>query len=175
MELFPQSGWGKGWYPIRISLTWPMNIFLVCMCWWLVASSIKTYCQETPHNNITSHQTVPRVETQCWATECSPPAICSSAIADQKFVMKLICMNLKLYKYSETLMVLGKLRKRAEKSDVCRLKCGMLLTGGANTFCVHYLSVCIVYSLSKMADRSRYQEPFKHTQLGEWNMGGIFS
>ena len=96
-----------------------------------MASSIKTYCQETPHNNITSHQTVPRVETQCWATECSPPAICSSAIADQNFVIKLICINLKSYKYSQTLIFLGKLRKRAEQSDVCRLKCRLLLTGGA--------------------------------------------
>ena len=33
-------------------------IFSVYVLVRLVASSIKTYCQETPHNNITSHQTV---------------------------------------------------------------------------------------------------------------------
>ena len=95
-----------------------MNIFSVCMCWWLVASSIKTYCQETPHNNITSHQTVAQSGDTVlghWETENPLPDICSSAIADQNFVMKLICMNLKSYKYSETLIIFGKQEKLSRK------------------------------------------------------------
>ena len=71
-----------------------MNIFLVCMCWCGWWRAVSRHIARKHHIIISHHIKLwPRVETQCWAAENPSPDICSSAIADQKFVMKLIIFN----------------------------------------------------------------------------------